>query len=71
MFSRLLYHEKHITFLCLHLQPSEFGKKTNSKKMLYMKIMTAKHKLRRQKHAVMFRFMTAKLEWLISPNMLV
>ena len=72
MFSRFFYHEKHKTFLCLHLQPSEFGKKTNSKKMLlYMKIMTAKHKLQWQKHAVMFRFMMAKLEWLISHNMLV
>ena len=36
-----------------------------------MKIMTAKNKLRWQKHVVMFRFMTAKFEWLISPNMLV
>ena len=36
-----------------------------------MKIMMAKNKLRWQKHAVMFRFMTAILEWLISPNMLV
>ena len=40
-------------FLCT--QPSEFGKKTDSKKMpSYMKIMTAKHKLRRQKYAVMY-----------------
>ena len=36
-------------------QPSEFEKKTNSKKMpSYIKIMTAKHKLRRQKYAVMY-----------------
>ena len=35
------------------VQPSEFGRKTDSKKMpSYMKILTAKHKLRRQKHAV-------------------
>ena len=39
----------------LRTQPSEFGKKTDSKKMpSYMKILTAKHKLRRQKHAVMY-----------------
>ena len=37
------------------MQPSEFGEKTDSKKMLsYMKIMTAKHKLRRQKYVVMY-----------------
>ena len=36
-------------------QPSEFGKKTYSKKMLlHMRIMTAKHKPRRQKCAVMY-----------------
>ena len=45
-------------------QPSEFGKKTDSKKMSsYMKIMTAKHKLRRQKYAVMYYAYESKI-WL-------
>ena len=36
-------------------QPSQFGKKTDSKKMpSYMKIMTAKHQLWWQKYAVMY-----------------
>ena len=30
-----------------------------------MKIMTAKHKLRRQKYAVMYQAYDAKLDWLI------
>ena len=47
------------------LEPSEFGKKTGSKKMLsYMKIMTAKHKLRRQKYAVIYQAYDIKT-WLI------
>ena len=42
-------------YIYIYIQPSEFGKKTGSKKMpSYMKIMTAKHKLRRQKYAVMY-----------------
>ena len=53
------------------MQPSEFGEKTDSKKMLsYMKIMTAKHKLRRQKYVVIITLTTAKLDLLISPSML-
>ena len=35
--------------------PSEFGKKTDSKKMLsHMKIMMAKHKLQQQKYAFLY-----------------
>ena len=46
----------HLTILQIILdQPSEFGKKTNSKKMLsYVKIMTAKHKVWQQKYAIMY-----------------
>ena len=38
------------------MQPSEFGKKTDSKNMLlHMKIMMAKHRLQQQKYAVMYQ----------------
>ena len=46
--------------------PLNLEKRLAAKKMLlYMKIMTAKHKLRRQKYIVCIRLTTEKLDWLI------